>query len=354
VNAGAEHLLRVSRDDVAGQPFLRFLDPEEVERRAAEQGSPGGFAALVQEVAAADLPQTRDWTWLPPDGVPLRVSMTTSLVADTRGRPIGYLFVARDVTETRRNQELLHQALEREQAAVGHLRALDHAKDDFVSTVSHELRTPLTSIIGSVELLSDGMVGELAPDQRHLVEVVERNAERLLALANDLLLLAAFENTTAQTPYVALDLRDVVRTSTSSVLPLLNNRVLDLRTSLPDEPVTVLGDAGYLERATTNLLTNAVKFTPDGGSITVAVAVHPDDKTVTLSVADTGIGIPAHEVTDVFQRFFRSSNVRADAIQGTGLGLSIVHSIVESHRGSIDVESESGAGTIFTITLPLI
>jgi PAS domain S-box-containing protein len=354
VNAGAERMLRITREQAAGRSFLEFLDPGELAERGADSRYPTDFEALVHDIDLAGAPQTRDWTWIPPDGMPLRVSMTSSLVADARDRPIGYLFVARDVTETRRNQELLHQALEREQAAVGHLRALDHAKDDFISTVSHELRTPLASIIGGIELLGDGSAGELGADQRHLLDVIDRNAERLLALANDLLLLATFESNSMQGSFAAVDLREVVTTSTATIAPLLIHRDLDVGADLPDEPVRVLGDAGYLERAVTNLLTNAIKFTPDGGHIRTGVGADPETGRAILSVTDSGIGIPADELADVFQRFFRSSNVRADAIQGTGLGLSIVRSIVESHQGRIDVSSRSGEGTTFTITLPLI
>jgi PAS domain S-box-containing protein len=360
VNAGASSILRVTPEEATGRNLLEFLDPQEVEDRWGElglaqaAGPPSAFAALVSEVDSGAVPQTRDWSWLPPDGVGLRVSMTASVVDDNRHRPMGYLFVARDVTETRRNQELLHQALEREQAAVGHLQALDSAKDDFVSTVSHELRTPLTSIIGSTEILSDGLVGALPPDQRRLVEVIERNAERLLALANDLLLLASFESNAAHPPFARVDLREVVQGSTTSIAPLLAQRDLALSSDLPAQTVLVQGDAGYLERAVTNLLTNAVKFTPDGGSITVTLRRETEAALAHLSVSDTGIGIPADELADVFGRFYRSRNVQADAIQGTGLGLSIVSSIVESHRGTIDVHSEPGAGTTFTVALPLV
>ncbi|MGY2875258.1 PAS domain S-box-containing protein [Marmoricola sp. URHA0025 HA25] len=353
VNAGAEALLRFDARSAASRSFLDFLDHDEIAARGVAAGVPAGFEALVDGVTDAGA-RTRDWTWVPPDGVPLVVSMTTSMIADGSNQPIGYLFVARDVTETRRNQELLREALEREQQAVDHLRALDDAKDEFVSTVSHELRTPLTSIIGSIELLVDGMAGELEPAQKQMVDVVERNAERLLAMANDLLTLASYEGAAMQPPsrLEALDLRTVVDASHASVTGLLSSRHLELHEELPDEPVVVLGEATYLERAVTNLLSNAIKFTRDGGHITTRLTVE-DDHTCRLSVSDTGLGIPPDEVKDVFQRFFRSSNVRADAIQGTGLGLSIVRSIVERHRGQIDVQSRQGEGTTFTIVLPL-
>jgi PAS domain S-box-containing protein len=352
VNAGAEALLRIDSREATRHSFLDFLDSGELSLRGVAAGVPVGFETLVHDVSEAES-RTRDWTWVPPDGVPLVVSMTTSMIADGSERPIGYLFVARDVTETRRNQELLREALQREQLAVDHLRALDDAKDDFVSTVSHELRTPLTSIIGSIELLEDGMAGELQPEQKQMVDVIERNAERLLAMANDLLTLASYESPSApETRLEPLDLRSVVRASHASVTGLLSSRDLDLLEELPPDPVVVRGESAYLERAVTNLLSNAIKFTRDGGQITTRIAVNGAG-TCKLSVSDTGVGIPEDEIQDVFQRFFRSSNVRADAIQGTGLGLSIVRSIVERHDGQIDVRSNPGQGTTFTMTLPL-
>jgi PAS domain S-box-containing protein len=353
VNAGAETLLRIDADKATQRYFLEFLDPEQLAMRGVAAGVPVGFETLVHDVTEAES-TTRDWTWLPPDGVPLVVSVTTSMIADGSERPIGYLFVARDVTETRRNQELLRDALHREQLAVDHLRALDDAKDDFVSTVSHELRTPLTSIIGSIELLEDGMAGELEPRQKQMIDVIERNAERLLAMANDLLTLASYES--AETPVSRLeplDLRSVVRASHASVIGLLSNRDLRLDENVPNRPVLVNGEPVYLERALTNLLSNAIKFTRDGGRIVTTIELD-GDRSCRLSVSDTGVGIPEDELQDVFRRFFRSRNVRADAIQGTGLGLSIVRSIVEQHHGQIDVDSDDGKGTTFTITLPLV
>jgi len=357
VNAGAEAMLRIPTGTSTEHRLLEFLDPDEVAARMAERGETDGFAAVVADVAEEGVPQTSDWTWVVPDGFTVRVSVTTSLVADSAGRPIGYMFVARDVTESRRNQELLQRALDREESVVDHLRKLDTAKDDFVSTVSHELRTPLASIIGSTELLDDGLAGSLTEHQRQLLGVIDRNAERLLSLANDLLLLATHENAESNPEQVPVDLREVVMASYSSIAPVLAQRELGVHTDLPDDAVTVIGDAGFLERAVTNLLTNAIKFTPDGGRIGTQVGVVEHDADLGaacfLAVSDTGIGIPADELENVFVRFFRSSNVRADAIQGTGLGLAIVRSIVESHRGRIDVRSEPGVGTTFTVTLPL-
>jgi signal transduction histidine kinase len=198
------------------------------------------------------------------------------------------------------------------------------------------------------------MAGELVPEQKQMIDVIERNAERLLAMANDLLTLASYESAEAPVSRLEpLDLRSVVKASHGSVTGLLSGRSLELVEDLPDRPIMVNGESVYLERALTNLLSNAIKFTRDGGRIVTTVRLE-DAETCTLSVSDTGVGIPEDEIQDVFRRFFRSSNVRADAIQGTGLGLSIVRSIVEQHHGQIDVHSNSGEGTTFTITLPVV
>jgi signal transduction histidine kinase len=277
--------------------------------------------------------------------------MTTNEVADAFGRPIGFLFVLRDVTETRRSQEVLVQALDREREAVRRLRMLDAAKDDFVSTVSHELRTPMTSIIGFAEMLEDGDVGALDGRQLAVVEKISRNGERLLALADDLLGLAGFESGTHEPEAVELDLREVARLGVTAIRDQLRNRELALEVGSPDEPITVRGDSGHLERVMANLVGNAVKFTPDGGR--VRVDVRRDGEQAVVEVADTGIGIPADEVDAVFDKFFRSRNAEHHAIQGSGLGLAIVQAIVHNHQGSIDVASAEGHGTTFTVRLPV-
>ena len=313
----------------------------------------GAFEAIVEHAADELTPETRDWTWLPIGRSPIKVSMTTNPVTDTFGQVIGYLFVASDITDTRRSQEILVKALRREREVVARLKDLDRAKDDFVSTVSHELRTPMSSIIGSAEMLGEGMLGDLRPEQQRMVEVISRNGDRLLALADDLLVLATFDHDSWQDRDGEIDLRAVVDESAHAVASMLATRALDITYAMPPDPVMVNGDATHLERAVTNLLSNAVKFTLDGGSIVVALEVDAGHRSAVLSVTDTGLGIPESDLEAVFGRFFRSAVVQEQAIQGSGLGLAIVKTIVESHEGRIDVRSARGEGTTFTITLPL-
>jgi PAS domain S-box-containing protein len=350
-NTGAEHMLGIGAEDATGRELVEFMGADDLERYPRESGQ-RVFDAIVGHASGELTPETRDWTWLPVGRSPMKVSMTTNPVSDTFGQVIGYLFVASDITDTRRSQEILVKALRREREVVARLKDLDRAKDDFVSTVSHELRTPMSSIIGSAEMLSEGMLGDLLPEQARMMDVISRNGDRLLALADDLLVLATFDRDAWTDLDGEVDLRAVVDESAHAIAPLLGTRQLDMTYALPPEPVLVSGDANLLERAVTNLLSNAVKFTLDGGSIVVSLETEQAPDTAVLSVVDTGLGIPESDLEAVFGRFYRTAVVQDHAIQGSGLGLAIVKTIVESHEGRVDVRSAPGEGTTFTITLP--
>ena len=244
------------------------------------------------------------------------------------------------------------QTYEQEREIIRRLRELDEVKSDFVSSVSHELRTPLTSIIGYLEMLIEGDAGALNDDQLHLAEVVERNSQRLLALIEDLLTLSRIESGSTRPRTAVVDLADVMTDVHQAVLPILGARQLDVTIDVPENIGSVLGDAGQLERVLFNLVTNAVKFTPEGGRVDIVASAA--DGLARLSVADSGIGIPEDEQAQLFNRFFRASSARDRAIQGTGLGLVIVKSIVENHGGTIAVSSAVGVGTTVTVELPLL
>ncbi len=258
--------------------------------------------------------------------------------------------VFRDVTERHRAEQALTAALSTELEAVQRLRELERVKSDFVSTVSHELRTPITSIIGYLELLSEGAVGDLDDAQGALVARVERNSHRLLLLVEDLLTLSQVESSRLTITAVPTDLRDVVSAALEAVAWLLGTRSLEVSVDVPDVPVRQDVDPAQLERMLANLLTNAVKFTPDGGRIELRLTV--DDDASTLVVTDTGMGIPEAEQGRLFTRFFRSSTATEQAIQGTGLGLTIVQAIVTLHGGTVAVESSTARGTTVRVCLP--
>lgn len=237
---------------------------------------------------------------------------------------------------------------ERQLQLVERLQELDRQKSDFLSTVSHELRTPLTSITGYTELLQDGAGGELTPAGASMVDVVRRNAERLAALIEDLLTLSHIEAGTLRTTRTIVDLEALVHGAVLTVGPLSAARSVTVRVDAV--PARVTGDPAQVERVLLNLLSNAVKFTPTGGS--VEVTVRPVDQDVLTVVADTGIGIPAADQAQLFDRFFRASNAVATAVPGTGLGLSIVQRIVEAHGGTLTLASTEGSGTTVEVRLP--
>ncbi len=350
-NSGAEKLLHIDAATATRYRITDFLDPQQLTQHAGDSPRPPGFDTLVEPVRAQGIPETRDWTLCSGTTALATVSMTTNEVTDTFGHPIGFLFVLRDVTEARHSQSVLIQALDREREAVRQLQLLDTAKDEFVSTVSHELRTPMTSIIGYLEMLEDGLTGELAPEQRQVVGAISRNSDRLLTLADDLLLLTSYDSSVSHAGRQPVDLAKLVRTALADLRDTGAGRGIEVELDVPAGPVTVQGNAADLERVLANLVGNALKFTAAGGRVRVELDRRLDR--ARLAVADTGIGIPAEELESVFDKFFRSSNAQYHAIQGTGLGLPIVHAIVESHGGEVDVSSQEGVGTTVTVLLPL-
>ena len=274
-----------------------------------------------------------------PQGRVLSFSATALPAGGVEGaRPVVVLF--RDITERHRAEQSLATALATEQQAVERLRELEKVKSDFVATVSHELRTPITSIMGYLELLAEGAVGDLNGAQVGLVDRLDRNSRRLLLLVEDLLTLSQIESSRLTINTVPTDLRTVVSAAHDAIAGLLATRSLDVAVDVPDEPVHHEVDPVELERMLVNLLTNAVKFTPDGGRIELRLEV--DDRETTLVVTDTGMGIPESEQDRLFTRFFRSSTATEQAVQGTGLGLTIVQAIVAMHGGAIQVESSAG------------
>ena len=315
-------------------------DPGSAHRREAKPGS-----------ATEDWESPRDWKVRRADGSPLIAEMTVTQVTDALGANTGYLLMGVDVTEQRRSRDLLVSQLANEEEASQRLQELDRLKNDLVATVSHEIRTPLTSILGYVELLLDEEPGPPTERQEKLMEAVNRNGERLLALVEDLLTVSTIDSGKLLPDASTLDLRDVVSAALRSLRPSIDKRSLTTRFEMPSSPIIVQGDAVQLEQVVCNLVSNAVKFTDDGGRVECALAV--DGSRARLTVSDDGIGIPEDEQQGLFTRFFRSSTATNRASQGTGLGLSIASSIVGSHGGDISVVSASGCGTRVQVDLPL-
>jgi signal transduction histidine kinase len=224
---------------------------------------------------------------------------------------------------------------------------IDRLKDEFVSSISHELRTPLTSIAGYVELLQEE---EEDPAKLGHLSIVGRNSERLLALVSDLLFAARLQYGRLELERSPLDLRTLVTQCVDSARPRAQVAAVELILEAEDVPQT-LGEPAKLAQLLDNLVSNAIKFTPRNGHVTVRLTDQGD--MIRIEVSDTGIGIPDADRERLFERFFRAQSALERQIQGTGLGLYISKAIVDAHDGRIGVETGAGEGTTFVVELPV-
>jgi two-component system phosphate regulon sensor histidine kinase PhoR len=241
----------------------------------------------------------------------------------------GVTILAYDITEATQYQEL---------------------RKEFVANVSHELRTPLTVIKGFIETLVDGAVDDKVRAKQYL-ETVGRHTEQLTNLVNDLLDLSRLDAAAPLAKREPVDVNAAAKKVAELMLPAAQKKRQTLHLDLTEPLPPIMGDADYLHRALFNLIDNAVKYTREGGEIRLSTAT--SDGVVTIEVADNGIGIPQEDQPRIFERFYRVDRSRSREMGGTGLGLSIVKHVVQSHGGTIDVESELGAGSRFSMRLPI-
>jgi len=265
--------------------------------------------------------------WVGDDPMTWRaLSVSARAVRDRNGQFVGAALAYKDVTEF--------------------MRAL-RVKDEFVASVSHELRTPLTSIRGYVDLLRER--DDLPDDASHFLGVVARNAERLGRLVADLLHSAQVDLGPMQVVRTRGDLAHIVREAVSAAAPVATVAGVTVESEVPDELVVMM-DRDRMRQVVDNLVSNALKYTPHGGR--VSVHLRQDGERVELAVHDTGIGIAGPDRDRLFTRFFRARQAAERNIQGVGLGLSIARSIVESHGGRIEVDSQPGEGSVFRVRVP--
>ncbi len=229
------------------------------------------------------------------------------------------------------------------------LRKLETMRRDFVANVSHELKTPLTAIRGMVETMLDdrAMPEETA---KRFLERVREQSSRLTALVADLLTLARIESNEGRPERRLIDMRGVLRESSSRFSDVATRRGLVLTVELPKEPLVLLSDDESLRQIVDNLLDNACKYTPSGGRVTLRLA--RGEREATLEVQDTGIGIEARDQERVFERFYRVDKARSRELGGTGLGLAIVKHLAQSLNGRVSLESLVGRGSTFRVHLP--
>ena len=252
-----------------------------------------------------------------------------ALFRDEAGRISGAIVVFQDITESQR---------------------LEDMRREFVANVSHELKTPITTIKSYSETLLCGAL-EDKELSKSFVEVIENEADRMSSLVKDLLQLSHMDYEKVVWEMHHLDLREIVTDSVRKLEVHFQNKNQRLNMQISDEAVPIYADRGKIQQVIINLLTNAIKYTPENGNIRISAQVV--DKNAIFEVQDSGIGIPKEDIKRIFERFYRVDKGRSRAQGGTGLGLSIAHNIIKQHKGSIKVSSELEKGSIFTVYFPV-
>lgn len=230
-------------------------------------------------------------------------------------------------------------------------RRLDDARREFVANVSHELRTPLTNIRSYTETLLD-TAGDIPLDtEKQFLGVISGESERMARIVTDLLTLSKLDYGRMELRMTRFHLHDMLRNVAKAMQLTAQEGGLTLTVDAPDDLPPLVGDRERIEQVVVNILSNAVKYTPSGGHVSLSARALPHDR-VCIRVEDDGVGIPAADVPRLFERFYRVDKARSRAAGGTGLGLAIAKEIVEQHEGKIALASEYGSGTTVTITLP--
>jgi two-component system, OmpR family, phosphate regulon sensor histidine kinase PhoR len=252
-------------------------------------------------------------------------------VPGTEGQVVGTVTVFQDVTA---------------------FKKLDEMKSNFVQMVSHELRSPLASIKQLLVVLLDGLAGDLSNKQKDLLHRAQNKIQSLLDLINDLLDVGKIESGHIFQQQVPLRLEEVLEHTIALMKPRAESNNIWLRLDMSRNLPHIQADLRNMEELFSNLISNAINYSPDGGEVMVSAISHGD--CLEVSVSDTGIGIEPEELPKIFDKFYRVKHPRTRQVSGTGLGLAIVKGIVESHCGSIDIESRPGVGTTFRVRLPAI
>jgi PAS domain S-box-containing protein len=354
-NAAAQRLFGYSPHEMIGQPILRII-PEELHHEEAE---------ILDKLRRGERIERYETVRMHKEGHRLEVSLTVSPVRDSTGRIVGAAKIAHDISERRSSERALRERevelakllaeresiLASERAARSEAERLSHVKDEFLATLSHELRTPLNAIQGWATLLRTRELR--AGDLERGLETIERNVRTQAQIVNDLLDMSRIVSGKVHLEVQPLHLHEVVGNAIDTVRPAAAARKIRIQSILDSSIGPVRGDPNRLQQVFWNILSNAIKFTPNAGRI--QVVLERVNSHVEIWVEDTGIGIKAELLPHVFDRFRQGDPTTTRRFGGLGLGLSIVRSLVELHGGSVRVKSPGeNQGSTFIVALPLL
>ncbi len=324
-----------SRDEVLGKHASKLTAPFDRERTMVN----------IQKTLDEGFPMSIESTLLRADGSGFPAELSMSVLKDASGNPIGSITIGRDITERKRaEQELIEKTNEVEKA--------NRLKSEFLASMSHELRTPLNVIIGFSELMMDEVPGEINEEQRQCLNDILNSSNHLLNLINEVLDLSKIESGKVKLKLENVALTEIIECLTKTMVPILTIRKQSLDVELEERLPPVHANKAKLKQVLLNLLSNAAKFTPDGGKLKIE-AVREGDW-CRVSVVDNGIGIKKEDQERIFEPFSQLDITPAKDKGGAGLGLTIVKKIIEKHGGRIWVESKYGKGSRFTFTLPIV
>jgi len=260
-----------------------------------------------------------------------------------------------ELEEKREQLERLNSRLEESNRelneANAQLRELSAMKEEFLALTTHDLRSPLTVISGVINFFTSGRLGELTPEQKNMVEMMERNTQNLIELVNDLLDASKLESGTMRLDATGISLRALIEELREEMQPLAAEKGIALEELVPEDLPQLRADRAKLRRVLVNLVSNALKFTPKGGRVRLSAA--REGSFVRVSVSDTGVGIAPDDLRDIFDKYAQARSRATRSEKGTGLGLYITRQLVELHGGKIEVRSEVGKGSTFSFTIPI-
>ena len=343
-NGGAQRIKQYTAEEIIGKHFSIFYLPEDRGAKPAEE---------LEIVRAAGKFEEEGWR-VRKDGSAFWANVAITAVRNLAGDIVGFAKVTRDLTDRKRVEEQL-RAVQEKYIRELELRNRESAqanqlKTEFLANMSHELRSPLHTVLGFSELLAEETEGQLSVKQKRFLSHIHDDSQHLLDLINDLLDLSKIEAGRLELRHEAFCLTPVLDEALSSVRPRATAKSVEIRTDVSIAAPVFAGRLRF-KQILHNLLTNAIKFTPDGGKVRVEAATR--DGFTEISVSDTGIGVPEDQHQAVFDKFYQVKAATEGGLEGTGLGLAITKRLVEQHGGSIWINSEPGNGSRFTFTIPL-
>ncbi|MEB3357259.1 MAG: PAS domain S-box protein [Synechococcales bacterium] len=321
--------------------------------RAVYPGDREYVHTCILQVINQRLPLNLEYRVLLPTGQIRWISDLGEVVYDDQGQPRSMAGLRVDITQRKQAEEQLRLSSERISLANAELARAARLKDEFLAGMSHELRTPLNSVLGLSEALLDHTFGELNQQQEEFLEIIQQSGRHLLALINDILDLSKVQSGKMDLQIAAVPIHDLCDMSLSFVKQQAHQKHISLTCDVTQDILEIEVDERRIRQVLINLLNNAVKFTPNGGSVTLQVTRNFLQEAVEFKVIDTGIGISSEKMDRLFQPFVQLDSGLSRRYEGTGLGLALVKQITELHGGSIGLESTVGQGSCFTVTLPL-